>query len=135
MIPTVITFVVFVGWIILWVLYKRYIWPLPQKRRDARPNALQRVQAGALFLDEQMPGWEKRINVGYLDMLHPRYCILGQLFGYYFAGQSRLQINTPEEAVRLGFLCENKKSIRQFRESYFLECAWTDLICQRQKQA
>lgn len=43
----------------------------------------ERVQAGVEFLNEKMPGWEKKINLDTLDLADGRHCILGQIFAAY----------------------------------------------------
>lgn len=42
-----------------------------------------RVVAGACWLDAKLPGWEKKIDLGSLDLGNTCRCILGQLWGNY----------------------------------------------------
>lgn len=44
-------------------------------------SASNRVRAGAIALDEHMPGWESKISTDRLDMGNFTKCIIGQLFG------------------------------------------------------
>lgn len=39
------------------------------------------VRAGVALLDEKVPEWHGRIDVGTLDIAHWKRCILGQLTG------------------------------------------------------
>jgi hypothetical protein len=40
----------------------------------------ERVANGARWLDENFPGWEKRINIKTLDLENGQSCICGQVF-------------------------------------------------------
>lgn len=40
----------------------------------------QRVANGARWLDENFPGWDKRIDIGNLELSDGQYCICGQVF-------------------------------------------------------
>lgn len=51
-----------------------------------------RVQKGAALLDEKRPGWEKEIDIGILDIMDGRWCVLGQLYGYYTIGATVMGI-------------------------------------------
>lgn len=79
-------------------------------------NIASRVKAGAEFLDEEVPGWYKRVDTDLLDLSSPVACILGQTFQQfvgtafnggqfhdgYQAGLKRLNLD-DEDATRLGF--------------------------------
>jgi hypothetical protein len=41
----------------------------------------ERAAAGAVFLDERLPGWHQRIDLGTLWLMSPCRCVLGQLDG------------------------------------------------------
>lgn len=69
-------------------------------------EALIRAQRGAELLDEKKPQWRSHINVGRLDMFHPGYCVLGQLFGDYLYGLRALELSDLD-ALRLGFESSN----------------------------
>lgn len=44
-----------------------------------------RVAAGAEWLDANRPGWVDLVDLDNLDMAHPYYCLLGQLYEPYDA--------------------------------------------------
>lgn len=47
----------------------------------------ERVQAGIALLDEKGPAdWRERIDLGKLDLAYMSRCILGQVFGDFYAG-------------------------------------------------
>lgn len=51
----------------------------------------ERVARGAALLDEKVPGWDRRINLGSLDLGDGDCCIIGQLFpgdGKYLSNYS-----------------------------------------------
>jgi len=45
----------------------------------------ERVKKGMEFLDINVPGWRSQISIERLDMGSCEDCILGQLFGHYWA--------------------------------------------------
>ena len=57
----------------------------------------EKVRAGAAFLDEINPGWEKRIDLDRLNIAEPGDCILGQLYGSYLQGVHTTQIKNPNQ--------------------------------------
>jgi hypothetical protein len=70
----------------------------------------QRVAAGAALLDEKLPGWDKDIDLGRLDLGSPCRCILGQLHydadrpaRSFDAGLGSLGLFPHTTAVKLGF--------------------------------
>jgi hypothetical protein len=46
----------------------------------ALPEAEERVMQGARLLDERTPGWERKIELEFLDMGDVHCCILGQVY-------------------------------------------------------
>jgi hypothetical protein len=73
----------------------------------------ERVAAGAALLDEKLPGWDKDIDLGFLDLASPCRCILGQLHydegrpaRSFDAGLSSLGLFPYSNAVKLGFNVE-----------------------------
>jgi hypothetical protein len=85
----------------------------------------ERVNAGALWLDQHHPGWVDRINLDILDLYDCQKCVLGQMFGLYSAAPLA-PADYPTEwlddvAIPLGFDIDD--------ESYTqLTDAWRDLI-------
>ena len=57
----------------------------------------ERVARGAALLDEKMPGWYKRIDLGSLHMSSCHACILGQLYTEYSLGVAALDINSYQK--------------------------------------
>jgi len=52
----------------------------------------ERVAKGAALLDEKGPtDWASEINLEALDIVSTSNCILGQLYGGYYTGQSNLE--------------------------------------------
>ncbi len=60
-----------------------------------------RAAAGALFLDECMPGWAQLLKQP-LGMASTRTCVLAQLFGRFRTGAERLKLS-DSETLYLGF--------------------------------
>ena len=66
------------------------------------PQIVARVRRGVAFLDKRVPGWREQVNPATLDISTHHYCVLGQLYGDYFAGCMWLGLST-EASVRNGF--------------------------------
>lgn len=60
------------------------------------------VDAGARALDVAWPGWHEIVEPSAIDLSSERLCVLGQLFGTYEAGLSRLGL-TRDEGPWFGF--------------------------------
>lgn len=85
-----------------------------------------RVATGAALLDEQMPDWVERIDLGRLDVESPCRCVLGQLFGDYADGWAVLSDFTSlSQAISHGFEADSV----EYDE---LTAEWRALIEQRQ---
>lgn len=52
-----------------------------------------RAEAGAQLLDEKHPGWHQLIDLDQLKMASYRRCILGQLYGKYWAAREALGVD------------------------------------------
>lgn len=86
-------------------------------------EALIRAQRGAVLLD---PNWRSRIDVVRLDMFHPGYCVLGQLYGNYLYGLRALELSNLD-ALRLGF--ESPDDSDPTKPTYAeLRDAWRTLV-------
>ncbi len=92
----------------------------------------QRVAAGAAWLDEHEPGWERRIDLATLDLASSCRCVLGQLFagkvsahgsGYFWALDQGL-----EGTEELGFCAP---LVEDHRDWPSLDEAWIALIKER----
>lgn len=64
--------------------------------------ATQRVAAGAKFLDNVHYAWANKIDIPSLEMFDGDSCIIGQLYGGYETGLSKLAIKS-ERAMTYGF--------------------------------
>lgn len=82
------------------------------------------VWAGVNLLDAEHPGWESQIDISQLDIESSRVCILGQLYGRYDVGKSRLGITSGTE---YGFCYSNPSSY----PAEELSAYWRDVIAQR----
>lgn len=51
-----------------------------------------RVARGVALLDARVPGWVDRVNTIKLDIQNCERCVLGQVYGDYFFGSSKLEI-------------------------------------------
>lgn len=54
------------------------------------------VGRGVALLDAYVPGWETQLNLDDLNMSSGDYCVLGQMYGDYMSGLSKV----AEEAVQ-----------------------------------
>ncbi len=63
------------------------------------------VWAGIGFLDANVPGWRKKINLRRLDLASPKLCVLGEVYGDYSDGADRLGFEAGSDlAAQLGFV-------------------------------
>lgn len=106
-------------------------------------SVIERVERGATLLDEHVPGWYARVDLATLDVAHPCACVLGQLFGnYYAAAALNLVDHDTLVAVSHGF------DVRLYRrnsqpthatqaeldaEIGALEAAWIAAIAERRQ--
>lgn len=67
-------------------------------------NVQERVARGVALLDKKVPGWVDRINLATLDVGLSDRCILGQVFGGYSLGLSKLQLTL---GAHLGFVASS----------------------------
>lgn len=61
-----------------------------------RRTPAERVATGVAFLNEVLPGWEKKIVLESLDINYCEECILGQLFGDFDDGRDQLGLSWGE---------------------------------------
>lgn len=83
-----------------------------------------RVARGAAWLDENMPGWEQKVDLAKLDLYNCLQCILGQVSNVRF-GYLRIVLSMGEDwAILHGFNdhCGNMSLLNE---------AWTTLIKER----
>jgi hypothetical protein len=97
----------------------------------------ERVNAGAVWLDEHRPGWHNRTNLGRLNLADDCDCVLGQDIGDF--DYSGLPL---EQAAALGFFAQRhlwiwdpsyeKCGSGEYAAEYAqLTQAWRDLIAAR----
>lgn len=63
-------------------------------RKATREFYREAVKRGAKMLDEKRPGWEGEINIARLELSRCSQCILGQLYGHYWKGTEKLNIDS-----------------------------------------
>lgn len=94
----------------------------------------QRVAAGAAWLDEHEPGWERRIDLGVLELADDCRCVLGQLSGRTMDEACLSPFSDyvmeygPSDTVRFGFNVMVGGSAAAFTA---LDEAWISLIKSR----
>ncbi len=107
--------------------------------RNERPST--RARRGAKLLDRKRPGWHKEVKPESLRMQSCYSCVLGQLYGFYFAGLEPVlgRIKTYEKRTRQehrhGFiLTSDDQSYKTYNEEYeALAEAWKAEILRRRE--
>ncbi len=95
----------------------------------AHLSSNQRVGLGAQYLDNTHPRWFMLVNISCLDTSSCRQDVLGQLYGNYWTGVSRLRISNPEQ---LGFhAISHAASNSRQTENLLLAQAWRETILER----
>jgi hypothetical protein len=61
------------------------------------------VAEAAKFLDKQVEGWAKKIDLDLLDMGHWGKCVLGQLYGNWAVGLARFDLKYGIEKALFGY--------------------------------
>lgn len=90
-----------------------------------------RVAAGAAWLDQNRPGWADRIDLDRLHMRNACRCILGQEYGSYYKAPI-----TMDQAVNLGFDAQGAaQGWAEDDDFAALDDAWTALIEARRADA
>ena len=85
----------------------------------------ERVNRGIVLLSERYPQWINQIDILCLDMMNSRNCILGQLFGNYDNGCTKLGVLFTTEC-QYGFNMEHNDSI-------YLRSLWLEKITELRK--
>jgi hypothetical protein len=94
----------------------------------------QRVAAGAAWLDEHRPGWEREVDPVGLDIASPCNCVLGQLEGNYHDFVD-VQSWYDDQAAALGFNGRLNLTLRAIRdEQDALTVEWRRLIESRRAE-
>lgn len=131
-------------------LYATLRQPLAEQPDDGSPAA--RVARGAEVMDREVPGWERGIDLGRLDILSPHDCIVGQtavlaVEGYgttvlRWAEAAGVPVWSPLSAYRwarrCGFTSDTLAQSRTTRpegwdpdDATQVEAAWIGLIKER----
>lgn len=58
---------------------------------------MESVGRGIELLDKYRPGWDKKIDLAQLDIANGCKCVLGQVYGSYFAGVEALNLTMAKE--------------------------------------
>ena len=92
-----------------------------------------RVARGASWLDAKSPGWERKIDLGTLDISSPTQCVCGQTIGWDKA--LPLALDSTMGTVDHGFALAGDIIVTQgIAQSYaweVLTAAWVSLIKDR----
>ena len=64
---------------------------------------MKEVERGAALLDSTYPGWEYVVDLPLLDIASGQFCILGQLYGRFCDGCTRLKLDDGD-CEACGFL-------------------------------
>lgn len=106
------------------------------------PTISARVQAGAAWLDQHVPGWVADIDLNRLDLASPCRCILGQIHGGEYPtmgeipGEDGRPANWTTNRTALGFECSPARDgekpevwlARTHDEYAALTAEWTRVI-------
>lgn len=90
-------------------------------------EVIEKVAAGAEWLDETHPGWEREIDLAVLDLGDCSMCVLGQVFGGYFIGLTYTDTREWDWAANHGF----NISLHGYWSYDTLREVWVDLIKER----
>lgn len=98
-----------------------------QQRNCVLTVAETRVREGAFLLDAKVPGWEKKIDIGILDIDSSACCAIGQVFEETFEkGCRKLGLSEkPEITTQFGFCVDI------FADTDSLNKAWRECIAER----
>ena len=88
----------------------------------------ERVQAGAKLLDEQHPGWHNKIDIATLNIGSCFRCILGQLYGEFSEGASKLCLYHSEQ---FGFCLSSNEPPYRYKS---LRERWVEEIRERREK-
>lgn len=111
-------------------------------------DAVLAVKRGAYWLDENHPGWVRKINLASLDMKLCNTCVIGQAVGDYYdtirgavTADHDDSIGADEWAVENGFCSPgvygpevgSYRSYREVDDAYYgaLETLWTEEVRKR----
>lgn len=97
-------------------------------------DAILAVKKGTQWLDENHPGWERRLDLSNLEMNNCERCVIGQAVGNFWvtAGEEADRVGMDEEewSVEHGFdvLFVGTSTTVAYRQ---LEAEWTRVVTER----
>lgn len=71
-----------------------------------------RIKKGIALLDEDLgrKNWAKKVDFTKLDLQKNCTCILGEVYGNYFAGTQELNLDPYSEANKCGFILDPEEN-------------------------
>lgn len=96
------------------------------------PDYAARAAAGAEYLDGQVPGWAKRIELATLDLSSECRCVLGQQHAGGYSGMRDALGLDGFGTVQLGFSTDTGSAWEDWAE---LDAAWAREIVRRREAA
>jgi hypothetical protein len=99
---------------------------------ETQPRTVEQLQVerGSAWLDEYRPKWDEEIDLAVFDINNCDRCILGQLFGAYYATVAKFGFSRSDE-FELGF-CGPPGGSEGWEKSWeLLTEAWRDEIARR----
>ena len=101
-----------------------------------------RVELGSKLLDKISPGWDRKIDLGSLDIAHPYCCILCQVYGSFLEGLEQLECEEQrhQTPTTLGLDPWDRRGLRvlghgfaveSFAQNETITAAWTRFILAR----
>lgn len=87
----------------------------------------EQIKRGAAWLDENVPGWENRIDRVTLDMKYQDMCIFGQLDGSFVKMAMDHKLST-EDCVNMGFTIPQKVLDEALEDSILLPIEIADIL-------
>ncbi len=89
-------------------------------------EARERVERGSALLDAKQPGWREKVNPKTLRIEEPCGCILGQVYGNYFAATWHLGLSR-QERLGCGFQA-TPGTVRGAPDYDLLQAAWLEQL-------
>lgn len=102
-----------------------------------------KVRRGGEWLDVVAPGWVEWIDMDKLNLANPHFCVLGQLFGSFFASIHVFGV-TYTDLVGMGFMALRVDAplstpilTKQYYQRQYaaMTSAWKDYISERRREA
>lgn len=94
----------------------------------------QMVALGVASLDDDLPGWERKVNLEMLDIQFENKCILAQLYGHHVTGFHRLGLGDDGDITH-GFRHNPYSKVSGEEQYAALNAEWRRVIEERVLQA